>query len=171
MNKLIRPDKIFEKAKRSAFYLFLLNQGLGRMIPFNSPHKFTIVNIGTSSLKIAIPYIRKNKNHINGIHACALATLCEYISGLCLARAFPPEKFRIILKEIHMEYHYQAKMKVLAEFSIEPSAIHEIKTLLEKESSVFKSYTVRVYDEANNFICTGSITWQIKPWDKVKATL
>lgn len=167
----MQPDKIFEKARYSSFFLFLLNLGLHRMIPFNRPHKFRIEKIGDTSLRISTPYIRKNKNHINGIHACALATLCEYISGLSLARVFKPENYRLILKEIHMEYNYQAKMKVHAEFDIQPAEITEIRTLLQKEESTFRSYKVFVYDEIPNLICTGTIKWQIKPWEKVKAAV
>lgn len=163
--------KILDKAGKSALYLKLLNIGLRRMIPFNSPHKFCVEKVNTNSLVISAPYIRKNKNHINGIHACALATLCEYISGLSLARMLPPEAYRLILKSIHMDYHYQGKMKVSTEFGIDEQEVSTIKDTLQLEESVFRNYEVTVFDTAQNHICTGTITWQIKPWHKVKAKI
>lgn len=163
--------RILEKAQTSGLHRRLLNIVLWRIIPFNQPHRFQLEQVKEASLQISIPYIRKNKNHINGIHACALATLCEYISGLSLARFLPPEQYRLILKSIHMEYLYQGKMKVKAQFSIDHSEIKAIKTTLENEESILKTYLVQVYDTMQNHICTGSITWQIKPWDKVKVPL
>ena len=86
----MKLNSILDKAKNSSFYLFLLNLVLRRIIPYNAPHLFKVEKVNEESLEVSIPFIKKNKNHINGIHACALATLCEYISGLSLARALPP---------------------------------------------------------------------------------
>ncbi|MBL0097002.1 MAG: DUF4442 domain-containing protein [Bacteroidetes bacterium] len=83
-------NSLLEKAKTSGFYKWLFNIVLWRTIPFNQPHRLKVEQVKGDALLISIPFIRKNKNHINGIHACALATLCEYISGLSLARALPP---------------------------------------------------------------------------------
>ncbi|MFN0189743.1 MAG: DUF4442 domain-containing protein, partial [Bacteroidia bacterium] len=68
-------NSILDKAKNSSFYLFLLNLVLRRIIPYNAPHRFKVEKVNEESLEVSIPFIKKNKNHINGIHACALATL------------------------------------------------------------------------------------------------
>lgn len=161
-------NSLLEKAKTSGFYKWLFNIVLWRTIPFNQPHRLKVEQVKEDTLLISIPFIRKNKNHINGVHACALATLCEYISGLSLARALPPEQYRLILKSIQMEYLYQGKMKVNAEFGIDQSELAAIKAALETEDSIVKTYVVQVIDTNQHPICTGSITWQIKPWGKVK---
>ena len=75
-------NALIQKSKNSKFYLWLLNFVLWKTVPFNSPHKFLITAIDAGNVSIKLPYIRKNKNHINGIHACALATVCEYATGL-----------------------------------------------------------------------------------------
>ena len=49
-------NKLLEKASHSALYLWILNNVLWRMIPFNNPHKFKIVAIGDTDLKIKLPY-------------------------------------------------------------------------------------------------------------------
>ncbi len=164
----MRLQTLLEKAKTSRTSRYLLNFALRRMIPFNGPHQFNITHVKEQSLVITAPYIRKNKNHINGIHACALATLCEYVSGLSLARALPPEQYRLILKSIHMEYHYQGKCAVSAEFGISPEETAIIKSRLEAEEALLRQYSVAVYDAENKHICSGTIEWQIKPWTHVK---
>lgn len=161
--------ELISKAQQSGWRRRLLNFGLQYKIPFNRPHGFRIEHIEDESLTIALPYWKINRNHINGMHACALATLCEYISGLSLVRTLDEKKFRIILSSIFMTYHYQAKSKVKATFSVTKDFVEkEIITALEKSDSVFKAFNVEVYDENQNHICTGQINWQIKKWDKVK---
>jgi acyl-coenzyme A thioesterase PaaI-like protein len=161
-------NNLLIRAERSNIALRLLNFGLRRLIPFNAPHKFNITQIEKDSLTITLPYIRKNKNHVNGIHACALATLCEYISGLSIIRELSQDNYRIILKDIEMAYHYQAKMEVQAKFSLPPTEIEAIKEGLSIADAVFRRYDIEVYDAAKNHICTGKIHWQIKPWNKTK---
>ena len=115
---------------------------------------------------------RKNQNHIKGIHACALATVCEYITGITLASCISEKEFRIILKNISMTYHYQAKMKVQATFSLSKEFIQsEIMEQLKTSDSIFKGLKVELHDIQNNHICTGLINWQIKKWEKVKTKI
>jgi hypothetical protein len=45
-------SSFIERAKHSRFYLWLLNVGLLRMIPFNKPHGFRIIEIGTYDIKL-----------------------------------------------------------------------------------------------------------------------
>ena len=160
-------NSILDKAKNSSLYLFLLNIVLRRIIPYNAPHRFKVEKVNEESLEVSIPFIKKNKNHINGIHACALATLCEYISGLSLARALPPENYRLILQTIHVDYLYQGKTKLFARFGIDEQKLNEIKSALKENDAVVKEYSVSVYDISENHICTGKITWQVKEWGKV----
>jgi len=61
--------KLVHRAKTSGFYRTILNLGLNRMIPFNKPHGFKVLEVDEDSLKVLLPYKRKNFNHINGIHA------------------------------------------------------------------------------------------------------
>ncbi len=159
------------KAQHSTFYKWMLNRGLWFKIPFNAPHKIRIAEINDTSISMNLPFVRSNKNHINGIHACALATMCEYVSGLSLVRFLSASKFRLILKNIQITYHYQAKTMVTTSFAIDESLLFSIKQELQNADAVFKDFNVEVYDEMQNHICTGIITWQIKSWSKVKTAV
>lgn len=166
MNKL---NALLQKAKHSKFQLWVLNFVLLRMVPFNKPHNIRVIHIGDDELTMCAKNIKPNRNHIKGIHACLLATLCEYISGLSLLSNFSPTDYRIILKTIHMTYHYQAKTEVYVKFKISKQQIEEeILTPLKTQDAVFKEFPVEVYDAKNNHICTGLINWQIKAWKNVK---
>lgn len=94
MNKL---NRLVAKAEKSSFYLWVLNVIAGRFVPFNKPHTFSIKHITSNSIHIELPYKKVNLNHIKGIHACALATLCEYCTGTVLLLSLDPSMYRIIL--------------------------------------------------------------------------
>lgn len=160
---------LIRKAEHSKFYLWLFNKLLGRLVPFNRPHRLKIVKISKDELRVSVENTRQNRNHIGSIHACLLATLCEYVSGLNLLLHFSPQAYRIILKNIHMTYHYQAKTRVYAAFKLsDEETRREILDPLQAQDAVFKELPVEVYDEQNNHICTGLINWQIKLWKNVK---
>ena len=160
---------LVEKAKRSKFYLWLLNIVLLRTVPFNNPHKLRVVSITEDEVSICAAYTKNNLNHIKGIHACLLATLCEYVTGLSLLLHLSPKEYRIILKNISMTYHYQAKSDVFVKFKIDKKALQEnILNPLKTNDAIFREFSIDVYDANNNHICTGLINWQIKAWEKVK---
>lgn len=161
-----------DKAQRSTFYLWLLNFGLSRMVPFNAPHRLRIVKIGDNNIVAKWPYIRKNLNHIKGLHACGLATLSEFVSGFGILRKLSPDKFRIIMKSLHMDYYYQGKMDALADFSLSDKELEEKIFEPVKQNGVtdFEAI-VETRDLKGNLISTGRIVWQIKSWEKVKTKI
>lgn len=166
MNKL---QVQFDKARYSAFRLWLLNMVLLRTVPFNKPHALKVTRIGDNEITIAAKNMRPNQNHIKGIHACLLATLCEYVSGLSLLLQLDPKQYRIILKSIHMTYHYQAKQDVEVSFKLNKEDFErEVIQPLATTEAIFKEFAIEVYDKEQNHICTGLINWQIKSWKNVK---
>lgn len=161
-----------ERARTSKFWLWLLNAVLLRTVPFNKPHNIRVIKIDEQSITLCARNQKSNRNHIRGVHACLLATMCEYVSGLNLLRNFSPKEYRIILKTIQMTYHFQAKSDVFATFSISPEEISSnILGPLKTQEAVFREFKVDVYDVSKNHICTGLINWQIKAWKHVKAKI
>ncbi|MBO3698133.1 DUF4442 domain-containing protein [Roseivirga sp. E12] len=161
--------QLIERAKTSKKHLALLNFGLARMIPFNKPHGFRIIEIGDDFVKVKIPYKRINFNHINGIHACALATASEYSTGLVLLNKLNVKEYRIIMQKMEMNYHYQGKMDVIVTYELTDQWLNEhIINPLKTEESVVVNCEVKSHDSEGNQLTTGNIFWQVKPWTKVK---
>ncbi|MCU0442296.1 MAG: DUF4442 domain-containing protein [Bacteroidia bacterium] len=155
------------KAKNSSFYLWLLNRVLWRAIPFNKTHKVLIEELSDTHVLIRLPYIKSNKNHVNGMHACALATLCEYACGIGLMMQLDPSLYRILLKDIQLTYHAQGKQDVFARFEMSPQFMNEEVTepLLTK-GQLFKTFSVEAFTRNQPNICTAQVTWQLKKWNK-----
>lgn len=161
--------KIVEKAKTSSFYLWLLNQGISRMIPFNKPHGFKILEITDDKLKTFVPYKKRNFNHIRGIHACALATLSEFTTGFLMISRLDAKKYRIIMQRMEMDYHYQAKMDSVGVFQITDEWMEkEIYEPLKSKDAIVVPCEIKIEDMKGNHLTTGKVYWQVKAWDKVK---
>ena len=162
-------QRLLKKAESSSWYLWLLNRGLSYVIPFNGPHRFEVEKIGPSSVTVKLPYRRSNFNHIRGIHACALATVSEFTTGLLLIKRLDPTKYRLIMQKMEMDYHYQGKMHAIANFELSDEWLEsEIVAPLRNAESVVVICEVRIHDVAGNHLTTGRIHWQIKDWSKVR---
>jgi hypothetical protein len=167
MNKKLH--RLFQKAKRSSFYLWILNQVLWRGIPFNHPHKIKILSISDDEILLKLPYIKSNMNHLKGLHACALATACEYACGIQMIQHINADLFRLIMKDLQMEYHLQAKSDVFIKFRFSrEDAENDILIPLKTQDAVFKKFTIHVADASETPICRASVNWQIKSWNKVR---
>jgi hypothetical protein len=160
---------LYKKACHSAFYRKALGWGLGWLVPFNRAHGFQVIQVSENSLSLSLPYKRGNLNHIQGLHACALATLAELSSGVLLLSKLDPARYRIILKSLHMDYFYQAKESAFATFSLTDDWMKsEIFIPLENTDSVLIKPEVIIKDKEGRHLCTGTVEWQIKSWQKVK---
>ena len=169
VSNIMNIYKLFEGASKSRFGKWKLNFLLHRYIPFNQPHDLRVEYLSDQEVKVLIPYKRKNLNHIKGLHACVLATAAEYSSGLLLLYKLGFEQYRLIMKSINVEYHYQGKMSAIAIYKIDEDHFKkEIKAPLDKNGEVYTSCKIECYDLEDNHLCTASTNWQIKSWGKVR---
>lgn len=154
------------KAKKSKWALALLNYFLNTRIPFNKPHRLKIEEIGDEQIVVRLPYRKRNLNHLKGLHACAMATLCEVSSGFFLLSRLDPKRYRLILSKLEMEYHWQAKQSAWARFSISEEGIQVLKDKLQKEDKTTVSCELMIFDDDNKHLATGTAHWQLKDWQK-----
>lgn len=161
--------KLAAKARHSSFYRWVLNVALDYTIPFNKKHRLRVLEMEPGYASVRLPFRKANFNHVKSLHACALATLCEYTTGLALVGAISESEYRILLKNINVTYHYQGKSDATGTFRLPTDFIaNQIMKPLETSESVTHEFQIEVHDSLKNHICTGLVTWQIKKWSKVK---
>ncbi len=157
---------LINQAEKSSFHLWKLNFLLGFVVPFNKRHNIKVSAINQGEFTTTIPYKKKNFNHIKGIHACGLATVAEYASGLSILYRLDVKKYRLIMKSIAVEYFYQAKMDAVAKVNKPANFLSEgIDDVMDVKDEI------TINDKAGNHLATATIVWQIKPWEKVKTNL
>jgi acyl-coenzyme A thioesterase PaaI-like protein len=172
MNLLMMLPDLIAKGKGADGDLAALNQALWSFIPFNGPHGFCVEELGEDFVKTRAPYKKENFNHIQGIHACAIATIAEFSSGLLLLSKVDPLQYRLIMAKMAVEYHYQAKQDTFAVTYLTAEQIErEIIAPLREVDSLLRGMMTEVRDHDGNLVATAQITWQIKPWDKVRTAV
>lgn len=162
-------SQLIFKAKQSSRGLSMFNFVMKRAIPFNKPHKLQVVHFGDNEVKVKIPYRKSNMNHLKGTHACGLATVGEYTAGLLLLSRLESTNYRLIMKSLHAEYHYQAKMDAIATYSLDETELQsKIIQPLEGQDAIFHTCKTEIHDTQSNHLATITTEWQIKNWSKVR---
>jgi acyl-coenzyme A thioesterase PaaI-like protein len=167
-------EKLFnliQKAQSSRPHLWLLNRLMNHAVPFNKPHGFQVLKISETSIQTFAPCHKKNFNHVRGIHACAIATVGELSAGLMLMHHFSQKKYRIIMSQIQIDYHYQAKKNITATAQLSPIEKTTIMEALSSDHKTSHTLVTEIRDDDQVSIATVKSTWQIKCWDQVKTKL
>lgn len=162
---------LLTKAQHSRWQLWLLNRVLARLIPFNAQHGFKIVAVRDNAVETMAPYQRRNFNHIRGIHACGIATIAEFAAGMVLISQFDLAKYRMIMANLEVSYHYQAKKDLKAISVLTPDAKQATMASLESDGLAWQLMVTEVYDVDKNHVATVKTKWQLKPWASVKTKL
>jgi len=142
-----------------------LDKILSFKIAFNRPHGIEIRELSTDHCRTYLPYKKSNTNHLGGMHACVLALVGEYSAGLMILRNTGLKDFRIILKELQVEYAKQAKGEVYGEASLSTEEQQKLKAAKDKIELIIET---KIKDQENNLIAAAKTTWQIKAWEKVQ---
>jgi acyl-coenzyme A thioesterase PaaI-like protein len=169
MNGFDLLPKLLARARHSKGWLRVLNFMMSRIVPFNRPHGFFIVELAEERVRTAATYRRSNHNHIRGIHACAIATVAEFSAGLLLLSRLDPARYRLIMSKLDVDYMYQAKQDIIAETALSNAELQDrvLKPLESAESHSIVMETL-VSDRDGNQIARAHTTWQIKRWDRVR---
>lgn len=160
-------EKTIRKASQSKFWLRILNTLLTKAIPFNRSLGVKIISISGLKVKVLLPYKKANKNHIGTIHACALATAAELSSGLIVIQHAPPSTYRLILKNLSIDYLYRANTDVIAVSEIEDEQVLKIPDNTDSKELNLSS---TLYNSEGNIVCKAKSLWQIKRWSEIAGT-
>lgn len=159
---------LIQKATHAKTYLWLLNRVMNHAVRFNKPHGFQVVRITQEYVETFAPYHKKNWNHVRGIHACAIATVGELSAGLMLMYHFSPTDYRIILSQIHIDYHYQAKKNIISKAAVTVDEKNKMLESLNTQPKTLCTVISEIRDDDAKHIATVQTQWQIKKWVDVK---
>jgi acyl-coenzyme A thioesterase PaaI-like protein len=97
-------DKLAKIPKGNIVY----SQLVGRMVPYTGTIPAVVEALGEGAATVSMRDTRRVRNHLNSIHAVALANLGELSTGLALNYTLPP-KARCILVSLRMDYVKKAR--------------------------------------------------------------
>ena len=164
----MRLDLLLQQVDESAWSKWKLNFILARIIPFNAKHGIKFKTSTADSLTCAIPHRKANLNHLGGIHACALATVGELSAGLLLLKKIDLSKYRLIMADLQVNYHYQAKLACTSTAKLSLESLNSLEQKLQADGVYTLSLVSDVNDISGNHIASVTTTWQLKSWKLVK---
>ncbi len=154
--------------EHNAFALAILNKLLPQVIPFNGPLGLKIEALTNTRSLVSIPFIRANKNHLGGVHACAMATVGEYTAGILALKHFGAEDYRLILKNISVDYFKQGRQKLWAEVKVESFPEKGDAFDLHLVTHLYQSKPTNA-TSAEGPVATIKTHWQLKKWSLLRS--
>lgn len=101
-------------------------------------------------------------NHLNTLHACALATAAEYASGLCVLSALGVSGMRLIMSDLHMTYVRRAESACLATAVLLEDQLSTLTSELTREGRASMVLHSKVVDASGEVVAKAQITWHVK---------
>lgn len=148
--------KYWKLASRFPKGPFLFSRFLGFVVPYSGSIGARIVMLKPGKAVIELKDRKKVRNHLNSIHAMALANLCELTSGLAFLTALPPG-YRAILKTFSIEFIKKGCGVICASCEIPSWIQDQLKAghVGRKEWEL----EVQAYDKAGQMIAQARPKW------------
>lgn len=120
-------------------------------IPYTSSISSRIVLLEPGHVKAVLKDRRKIRNHLNSIHALALANLGEYTSGLALLSSLP-SSVRGIPVNISTDYYKKARGLLVAESHVQlPDIKHDTDIKVKAD----------IVDQEGDIVATTTVCWRL----------
>ncbi len=145
--------KVWGRLSPLPFGRLLVSKILGLCIPYTSTVTPEVLQLERGHVRIAMADRRRVRNHLNSVHAIALANLGEVCTGMALTLSLPEDR-RSILTEIRVKYLKKARGRLTAvsRFEVPPEFL---EGEVEVESEIENSEGV--------VVATITATWKVGP--------
>jgi acyl-coenzyme A thioesterase PaaI-like protein len=134
----------------------LFNFLLGRMVPYSGSVRPRVRHLEAGRCRAGMRERRRVRNHLSSVHATALATLGELVTGLATLTALPPG-VRGILTALEVEYEKKARGHLVAECRSDPPRPEA------GDGSVEHRAVGEIRDRDGDRVATVRATWRLSP--------
>lgn len=131
---------------------------MGRFVPFLKTAGLQFDHISAEEVRVSVKNRRKIQNHIQGVHACAMALLAETATGFVTNMNTPDDKL-ILLKSMHINYTRRTVGHMQAIARIDDAAA----TMIAREERGNLDVPCWVYDDSGEQPVEVRMTWAWVP--------
>lgn len=152
----IKPDgeslmKMWTLAEKMPGGAALFSKVVGRMAPYSGTIGARVADLAPGRARLELEDHKAVRNHLDSVHAIALANLAEMASGLAMLAGLP-SGMRGILTKIEVEYTKKARGTLTAVAEVEPPVEGFEGALV---------LPVSVRDAAGDVVVEGRFHWKI----------
>jgi len=133
-NKLARTVAGFQRLPQG-LRTWATSFALGRVVPLVGTAGLRYEELTPQRVVVRIRNQRKVQNHIQGVHAAAMALLAETATGFCVGMNLPDDKLPLI-KTMKIDYVRRSQGDMVAAASLRPEQIQQILTQDKGEVTV-----------------------------------
>ena len=132
----------------------IFNFLLARAVPYSGTIKPQVLSIDNGHVRIALKDRRIIRNHLNSVHAIALANLGELASGLAILSKIDSDT-RAIVVNLEIEYLKKARGELLAEGRANPPEVITESTKCIVEADIM--------DKEGDVVARLKVHWLLSP--------
>jgi len=125
---------------------------LGKIVPYSGSIGAKVISLKPGYAQLQLRDRRRVRNHLNSIHAIALANLGEYTSGLAMLGALPANT-RGIPTKISIEFYKKARGCLIAESICAPPTNITEDTDFEVVTDI--------KDQQNDLVARTTVNWRL----------
>lgn len=162
-------DAALERARQGK--VVRLNAVFRSILPFNVPHGIRVISFSDQEVRVALPDKRANRNHLKGMHACAIATACEFCSGLAVLAQFNMKNYRLIMNRLEVDYTRRPAKGMCEARAVVPEGLREeVLRLMEAAEDGAARFTMpsTLYDAEGEAVAQAQVHWHVKAWNAVQ---
>jgi acyl-coenzyme A thioesterase PaaI-like protein len=126
---------------------------LRRFVPYSGSVYPHVLLLEPGHARVEIADRHSSRNHLDSVHAIALANVAELAGGLAMTAALPAD-VRGIVTAIRIEYLKKARGRLVAESRCTVPAV---------DQSMSYDVVAEVFDSAEEVVARATVTWLLAP--------